>query len=90
LVLESSFDSSPPGLLEDKDFLLYTDVDREDFVSCTPLLLETIEDWGADLAIEQMPFPEKEWTNKNNVYASMCPGLLQEDDDAKQYSGNLF
>jgi hypothetical protein len=75
-------------LLEDGDFLLYTDVDRHDFVSWTSLLLETMEDRDADLAIEQMSWPEKEWT-KNDLYDSMCPGLLQKDDDANQYTGNF-
>ena len=75
-------------LMEDGDFLLYTDVDREDFVSWTALLLETMIERGADLALEQMSFPEREWT-KRDMYESLCPELLQGNDNADQYSGNF-
>ena len=76
------------GLLEDGDFLLFSDVDRVDFLTWTPLLLKTMEAKGADLAIEQTSFLEREWT-KNDLYDLMCPDLLPQDDNGGQYNGNF-
>lgn len=76
------------GLLEDGDFLLFSDVDRENFLTWTPLLLKTMEAKGADLAIEQMSHLEREWT-KNDSYDLMCPGLLPQDDNGGQYNANF-
>ena len=43
---------------------------------------------GADLALEQMSYLEREWT-KNDLYDLMCPGLLPQDDNGGQYNGNF-
>jgi len=76
------------GLLEDGDFLLFSDVDRENFLTWTPLLLKTMEAKGADLAIEQMSHLEREWT-KSDLYDLMCPGLLPQYDNGGQYNANF-
>ena len=76
-------------LLNDGDFLIYSDIDREDFVSWTPLLLETMVERDADLSLEQMSWLENEWT-KGDVYDQLCPELLPYYDPNTQYSGNFI
>lgn len=75
--------------MNEGDFLIYTDVDREDFVSWTALLLETMVERGADLALEQMSWLENEWT-KGDIYDQLCPELLPYYDPSSQYSGNFL
>lgn len=75
-------------MMNDGDFLLYTDVDREDFVSWTALLLEKMVERNADVALEQMSWPENEWT-KGDIYDQLCPELLPYYDPSSQYSANF-
>lgn len=75
-------------MMEDGDFLIYSDVDREDFVSWTALLLETMMERNADLALEQMSLLENEWT-KGDIYDQLCPELLPYYDPNTQYSANF-
>jgi hypothetical protein len=75
--------------MNEGDFLIYSDVDREDFVSWTPLLLETMTARGADFALEQMSFRENEWT-KGDIYDQLCPELLPYYDPSFQYSANFI
>ena len=52
------------------------------------MLMKTMKAKGADLAIEQMSYLEREWT-KNDLYDLMCQGLLPQDDNGGQYNGNF-
>lgn len=88
MVLEVSIDSLPFGVTGGWGFLLFSDVDREDFLTWTPLLLKTMQAKGADLATEQMSYLKRVWT-KNDLYDLMCPGLLPQDDNGGHYNGNF-
>jgi len=72
--------------LQEGDFLIYSDSDMLDFFSWLPLLLESMVEWNANLALYQMPFLEQEWT-KRDVYEAFCPSLNIEEDKSGQYAG---
>ena len=76
-------------LMNDGDFIIYSDVDRVDFVSWTPLLLETMVERDADLALEQMSWAEREWT-KGDIYDLLCPEIFPYYDNGTQYSGSFI
>jgi hypothetical protein len=61
--------------LQDGDFLIYSDSDMLDFFSWLALLLETMVEEQANLALYQLPYLEQEWT-KRDVYEHYCPFLL--------------
>jgi len=76
-------------MMNDGDFLIYSDIDREDFVSWTPLLLETMVERHSDLALEQMSRRENEWT-KGDIYDRLCPEILPYYDPNTQYTANFL
>ena len=72
--------------LQEGDFLVYSDADMLDFFSWLPLLLETMLEWNANLALYQLPYLEQEWT-KRDVYEIFCPTRSIESDKSGQYAG---
>lgn len=72
--------------LQEGDFLIYSDSDMLDFFSWLALLLETMVEEEANLALYQLPYLEQEWT-KRDVYEHYCPFLNIEHDKSGQYAG---
>mmetsp|Transcript_8231 Transcript_8231/g.10132 ORF Transcript_8231/g.10132 Transcript_8231/m.10132 type:complete len:359 (-) Transcript_8231:220-1296(-) len=77
--------------IDEGDYLIYSDSDRVDFMSWLAYLLETMQERGADLALEQMSFEEGMWT-KGDVYSyfNVSQSQLPYSDESFQYSGNFI
>ena len=75
--------------LKDGDFLIYADPDRVDFLSWLPLLLETMQERDSNLALEQMPYKEKQWT-KGDIYSYFNVSEIPDEDETFQYNGSLI
>jgi hypothetical protein len=74
--------------VQEGDFIVYGDADRVDFVSWTALLLETMLERHADLAMEQMEYLERDWT-KGDIYNATSCGL-PSGDNSQQYTANFM
>lgn len=81
--METGLDHHHLQLVNNGDFLAYSDIDTSDFVSWQALLLETMEDTNHDLGISQMSYLERDWT-KGDVY-KIFNVRKPSDDDGQQY-----
>jgi hypothetical protein len=66
--------------VRDGDFLIFGSPDRTDFLSWIGLLIETMIHQKADLAAEQLPLLERQWT-KGDAYKYFCQISGPPSDD---------